>query len=83
LREPLSVVVFSGLTISERGSFFITYWVMQQTNIKAIKSTLIKLFRKTMNYSGLILVFMYFLKNKHTNRTPHKRVLKIIQLLHS
>ena len=31
----------------------------------------------------LILVFMYFLKNKHTNRTPHKRVLKIIQLLHS
>jgi len=27
--------------------------VMKQTNIKAIKSTQIKFFRKTMNYSGL------------------------------
>ena len=30
---------------------------MKQTNIKMIRSTLTKLFRKTMNYSGMMLIF--------------------------
>ena len=31
---------------------FITHWVIKQMNVKVIRSTLMKIFKKTMNYSG-------------------------------
>jgi len=48
---------------------------MKQTNIKAIKSTQIKLFRKTMNYSGL---FPFF-KSRHTD--SHETNIVILEAI--